>query len=61
MCKASAKNTAPRAKTHPYYKVGFFWMFLINGHYKDNINPVLRLLQEKIQTQFVFFNCQPHF
>lgn len=47
MCKASGKSTALRAKTHPYYKVGFSGVFLINGHYKDNINPVLGLLQEK--------------
>lgn len=47
MCKASKKSTALRAKIHPYYKVGFFWVFIINGHYKDNINPVLGLLQEK--------------
>lgn len=47
MCKASGKSAALRAKTHPYYKAGFLGVFLINGHYKNNINPVLRLLQEK--------------
>lgn len=47
MCKAPGKSTALKAKTHPYYKVGIFGVFLMNGHYKDNINPALGLLQEK--------------
>lgn len=50
MCKALGKSTDLTAKMHPYYKVGFFWVFLMNGHYEDNINPTLRLLREKVQT-----------
>lgn len=41
------KHSSLRAKTHLYYKVGFFGVFLINCHNKNNINPVLGLLQEK--------------
>lgn len=54
MCKASGKSTALRAKTHPYYKVGFFGVFLMNGHYKDKINPALGLLQEKKYTNVIY-------
>lgn len=49
MCKAPEKSKDLIAKMHPYYKVGFLGVFLMNGHYEDNINPALVLLREKIQ------------